>query len=175
VAGTLPRKPGTRLAASYVNFYVGNSVVVMPKFDDPHDAPAQACPDLALDREGNTNIKEQHERYPTRAAGLAEAANQDGCESPQAALLARPLRVHELAGHSLPDRACWFSDRRPPCWRCGRDRYRDGQRLRDQQCAGELRRGERAHRVIVVPLRVELPVWPEGTKQLGHFDVVDDG
>ena len=42
VAGTLPRKPGTRLAASYVNFYVGNSVVVMPKFDDPHDAPAQA-------------------------------------------------------------------------------------------------------------------------------------
>ena len=39
----------------------------------------------------------------------------------------------------------------------------------------ELRRGERAHRVIVVPLRVELPVWPEGTKQLGHFDVVDDG
>ena len=213
VAGTLPREPGNRLAASYVNFYVGNSVVVMPKFDDPHDAPAQAlmakvfpgrrvvavpgreillaaatfiaspsksprvrrCPDLALDREGNSNIKEQHERYPTRAAGLAEAANQDGCESPQAALLARPLRVHELAGHSLPDRACWFSDRRPPCWRCGRDRYRDGQRLRDQQCAGELRRGERAHRVIVVPLRVELPVWPEGTKQLGHFDVVDDG
>jgi agmatine deiminase len=42
VAGTLPRAPGNRLAASYVNFYVGNDVVVMPAFGDPHDAPAQA-------------------------------------------------------------------------------------------------------------------------------------
>src|SRR6478672_11897125 len=40
--------------------------------------------------------------------------------------------------------------------------------------AGELRPGECAYRVIVVPLRVELPVRPEGTKQIGHFDVVDD-
>ncbi|TFU05877.1 agmatine deiminase [Polymorphobacter arshaanensis] len=40
VAGTLPRQPGDRLAASYVNFYIANDVVVMPRFDDPHDHAA---------------------------------------------------------------------------------------------------------------------------------------
>ena len=42
IAGTLPRVRGDRLAASYVNFYIANNVVVMPQFDDPHDVPAQA-------------------------------------------------------------------------------------------------------------------------------------
>jgi agmatine deiminase len=41
VAGTLPREAGDRLAASYVNFYIANDVVVMPRFDDPQDEPAQ--------------------------------------------------------------------------------------------------------------------------------------
>lgn len=41
VAGTLPRQPGNRLAASYVNFYIANNVVVMPSFNDPADVPAQ--------------------------------------------------------------------------------------------------------------------------------------
>lgn len=43
VEGTLPRSPGDRLAASYVNFYIGNGVIVIPAFGDPMDAPAQAC------------------------------------------------------------------------------------------------------------------------------------
>jgi len=38
---TLPRIEGDRLAASYVNFYIANDVIVMPKFDDPNDEPAQ--------------------------------------------------------------------------------------------------------------------------------------
>jgi agmatine deiminase len=42
VPGTLPRAAGDRLAASYVNFYVANDVVVMPCFDDPKDALAEA-------------------------------------------------------------------------------------------------------------------------------------
>ncbi len=41
VAGTLPREAGNRLAASYVNFYIANDVIVMPRFDDPADGPAQ--------------------------------------------------------------------------------------------------------------------------------------
>jgi len=41
VEGTLPRSEGDRLAASYVNFYIGNGVIVMPAFDDPMDGPAQ--------------------------------------------------------------------------------------------------------------------------------------
>lgn len=41
VAGTLPREAGNRLAASYVNFYIANEVIVMPRFDDPADGPAQ--------------------------------------------------------------------------------------------------------------------------------------
>lgn len=41
VPGTLPRKAGDRMAASYVNFYIANGVVVTPAFDDPMDAPAQ--------------------------------------------------------------------------------------------------------------------------------------
>ncbi|MET3665759.1 agmatine deiminase [Caulobacter sp. 1776] len=42
VPGTLPRQAGDRMAASYVNFYIANGVVVVPAFDDPQDAPAQA-------------------------------------------------------------------------------------------------------------------------------------
>jgi agmatine deiminase len=41
VEGTLPRNAGDRLAASYVNFYIGNGAIIMPSFDDPMDAEAQ--------------------------------------------------------------------------------------------------------------------------------------
>ena len=43
VAGTLPREAGDRLAGSYVNSYIGNGVVVLPVFDDPHDEAAVAA------------------------------------------------------------------------------------------------------------------------------------
>ncbi|WP_148252709.1 agmatine deiminase [Aidingimonas lacisalsi] len=36
-----PRQPGDRMAASYVNFYIGNSVVVMPMLDPAHDDDAR--------------------------------------------------------------------------------------------------------------------------------------
>jgi agmatine deiminase len=42
VAGTKPRQAGDRLAASYVNFYLGNSRVVMPLLDERYDAEAAA-------------------------------------------------------------------------------------------------------------------------------------
>lgn len=42
VAGTLPRRPGDRLAASYVNFYLANSRVVLPLLDERHDEEAAA-------------------------------------------------------------------------------------------------------------------------------------
>ena len=42
VAGSLPRVAGERLAGSYVNSYIGNGIVVLPVFDDPHDAAAIA-------------------------------------------------------------------------------------------------------------------------------------
>ena len=35
-----PRKSGDRLAGSYINFYMANGGIVMPLFDDPHDAAA---------------------------------------------------------------------------------------------------------------------------------------
>ena len=40
VEGTLPRQSGDRMAGSYVNFYVANGGVVVPVFDDSHDATA---------------------------------------------------------------------------------------------------------------------------------------
>lgn len=43
VEGTLPREAGDRLAGSYVNSYIGNDVVVLPLFDDPHDDAAVAA------------------------------------------------------------------------------------------------------------------------------------
>lgn len=43
VQGTLPRTAGDRLAGSYVNSYIGNDVVVLPVFDDPHDEAAVAA------------------------------------------------------------------------------------------------------------------------------------
>jgi agmatine deiminase len=42
IEGTLPREAGDRLAGSYVNSYIGNDVVVLPVFDDPHDDAAVA-------------------------------------------------------------------------------------------------------------------------------------
>jgi agmatine deiminase len=39
--GAKPRKPGDRLAGSYINFYMANGGIVMPLFDDPHDAAAR--------------------------------------------------------------------------------------------------------------------------------------
>jgi agmatine deiminase len=43
VPGTQPRLAGERLAGSYVNSYIGNGIVVLPVFDDPHDAAAVAA------------------------------------------------------------------------------------------------------------------------------------
>lgn len=43
VEGTLPRNEGDRLAASYVNFYIGNGKIIMPAFGDPMDVAAQQC------------------------------------------------------------------------------------------------------------------------------------
>jgi agmatine deiminase len=40
VDGTQPRRPGDRLAASYVNFYLANGRVVMPLLDERHDEEA---------------------------------------------------------------------------------------------------------------------------------------
>jgi len=41
VPGTKPRQAANRMPASYVNFYVGNGIVVMPSFNDPQDDPAR--------------------------------------------------------------------------------------------------------------------------------------
>jgi agmatine deiminase len=52
IEGTLPREEGDRLAGSYVNFYIANQGVVVPVFDDPHDAAAlKALQDLFPERE----------------------------------------------------------------------------------------------------------------------------
>ena len=40
VAGTLPRKVGDRMAASYINAYFCNGGVIVPIFGDPHDPVA---------------------------------------------------------------------------------------------------------------------------------------
>ncbi len=40
--GTQPRLAGERLAGSYVNFYLGNSRIVMPLLDPRHDSEAEA-------------------------------------------------------------------------------------------------------------------------------------
>jgi agmatine deiminase len=42
VEGTQPRRAGQRMAGSYVNAYIGNTVVVVPVFDDQHDDSALA-------------------------------------------------------------------------------------------------------------------------------------
>jgi agmatine deiminase len=53
VDGSRPRNAGDRLAGSYVNVYLGNGIVVVPVFDDPHDeaaldAYAKLFPDRAV-------------------------------------------------------------------------------------------------------------------------------
>jgi len=38
--GSIPRVPGDKTAASYLNFLIVNGGVIMPVFDDPNDAVA---------------------------------------------------------------------------------------------------------------------------------------
>ena len=40
-ADATQRLDGYKVMGSYINYYVGNSVVVVPEFDDPYDQPAQ--------------------------------------------------------------------------------------------------------------------------------------
>ncbi len=40
VEGTLPREAGTRMAASYINFYICNHGAIVPTFGDPYDNTA---------------------------------------------------------------------------------------------------------------------------------------
>ena len=40
VEGTMPRREGDRLAASYINFYIADGGIVAPRFGDPQDSPA---------------------------------------------------------------------------------------------------------------------------------------
>ncbi len=42
VEGSIPRQPGDKTAASYLNFLIVNGGVVMPVFDDPNDDVARA-------------------------------------------------------------------------------------------------------------------------------------
>ncbi|OLO10933.1 agmatine deiminase [Chromohalobacter japonicus] len=42
LSSSRPRQPGDRMAASYVNFYIGNSVVVIPRLDPAYDDEARA-------------------------------------------------------------------------------------------------------------------------------------
>ncbi|MEQ6289035.1 agmatine deiminase [Vogesella sp. GCM10023246] len=37
----MPRLAGTRICASYINYYLGNSVLLVPEFGDPNDVAAQ--------------------------------------------------------------------------------------------------------------------------------------
>ena len=51
VSGTHPRPIGERLAASYINFYIGNGTITMASFDDPQDkVAAQKLTELFPDR-----------------------------------------------------------------------------------------------------------------------------
>jgi agmatine deiminase len=46
--GTLPRLPGDKTAASYLNFLTVNGGVVLPVFDDPNDVAAKAAVQAAF-------------------------------------------------------------------------------------------------------------------------------
>ncbi|WP_088838812.1 agmatine deiminase [Listeria sp. ILCC792] len=41
IKGTIPRQPGDRLAASYVNYYTANGGIIFPLFDDENDIAAR--------------------------------------------------------------------------------------------------------------------------------------
>lgn len=40
VEGSIPRRPGDRMAGSYVNYYTGNGFIALPVFNDPNDERA---------------------------------------------------------------------------------------------------------------------------------------
>ena len=82
VEGTLPRRPGDRLAASYVNFYLGNRRVVYPLLDERHDPPRGGDPrrlfprtrDRRCARARDPARRRQHPlHHPAGPGGLSRA------------------------------------------------------------------------------------------------------
>ena len=88
VEGTLPRRPGDRLAASYVNFYLGNRRVVYPLLDERHDRqrggdPRRLFPrtrDRRCARPRDPARRRQHPlHHPAGPGGLSRALGASGC------------------------------------------------------------------------------------------------
>lgn len=96
VPGTLPRRAGDRLAASYVNFYVGNGVVVVPQFGDPQDGPA--CAALARCFPGR-RVLGVAAREILLGGGNIHCITQ---QEPMGRRTARPSAAGELSPSSLP-------------------------------------------------------------------------
>ncbi|MCD8307640.1 MAG: agmatine deiminase family protein [Clostridia bacterium] len=83
------RDPGEKLAASYANFYVCNSCVLVPQFNDPNDAEAvQILADCFPDRRtvpfdstqfilGGGNIHCLTMQIPMRSASLKQRSQED--------------------------------------------------------------------------------------------------
>ncbi len=83
VEGTMPRRAGDRLAASYANYYLGNTRVVFPLLDERHDDEArEILRDCFPDREvvgvaareillGGGNIHCITQQVPSPTRGLA--------------------------------------------------------------------------------------------------------
>ena len=88
--GTQPRRAGDRLAASYVNFYLGNSRIVMPLLDPRHDEEAASILRRTFpDREvvgvpareillGGGNIHCITQQVPAVPAPLGDAGEAEG-------------------------------------------------------------------------------------------------
>ena len=94
IEGTLPRRAGDRLAASYVNFYLANGGLILPTFGDARDGEAIAtleglCPDRRVvpvaAREillGGGNIHCITQQQPRPAAGFAGRVRPGRKEAP---------------------------------------------------------------------------------------------
>lgn len=42
-AQSVPRRAGTRMAASYINFYLANDALILPQFGDPKASGLEPC------------------------------------------------------------------------------------------------------------------------------------
>ena len=120
--GTIPRQPGDKTAASYLNFLIVNGGVVLPVFDDPNDDVAREIIAAALPRARGRHRAGPRDRARRRqralhhaaaAARLRQRRRSDGARpaprpvrlrrSPRASLAPRTgAPSHHLAGGAPP-------------------------------------------------------------------------
>ncbi len=139
--GSIPRRPGDKTAASYLNFLIVNGGIILPTFDDPNDDVAREIIAGAVPRPRGRHRARPGDRPRRRQRALHHAAaaarlrrrrTQRRRRPARGAGRRRRLQTRLASRTGTPGLITWWEERRPPPVPCptARSRSRAGSRGR---------------------------------------------